>query len=211
MPCSNPVRKKKSLGTVYRPRNHETPFFKIVRDHFDDFEKVYPERYQAKYGYWRPVIRSSIYKFLKCGDLKEGFARVRCPDCHAAFDTVREVYALEIDGDLGIPAMIGAVQTFGDLIHWHPHIHAIVADGVFTETGHFVRIPDTWKHRAIDIWRDKVFDMLLDEKKIDPDTVSGMKEWKNSGFSVDNSVIIEADDKEGISNLWNIFPVALSA
>ena len=65
---------KKPLGTVYRPRNHETPFFKIVRDHFDDFEKVYPERYQAKYGYWRrfevpaggrPVIRSSIYKFLK--------------------------------------------------------------------------------------------------------------------------------------------------
>jgi len=45
--------------------------------------------------------------------------------------------------------VIGSVQTFGDLIHWHPHIHAIVADGVFTETGHFVRIPDTWKHRAM--------------------------------------------------------------
>jgi hypothetical protein len=59
----------------------------------------------------------------------------------------------------------------------------------------------TCKHRAIDIWRDKVFDMLLDEKKIDPDTVSGMKEWKNSGFSVDNSVIIEAEDKEGMQRL----------
>ena len=286
MPCSIPGRKKQRLGTehshrpnpvprtkkppgkFYRPRNHETPFFKLVRDHFDEFENVYFERYQAKYGYWRPVIRSSIDKFFKCGDLKEGFARVRCPDCHeeffvafscrqraccptcdqkralllghrlkdevfvevphrqwvftipkrlriyfrfdrallgklcrAAYDTVRDVYALEIDGNLGIPAMVGAVQTFGDLIHWHPHIHTIVAGGVFTETGHFVRIPDTWKHRAIDIWRDKVFDLLLDEKKIDPDTVSGMKEWKNSGFSVDNSVIIEAEDKEGMQRL----------
>jgi len=26
------------------------------------------------------------------------------------------------------------VQTFGDLAHWHPHVHAIVADGVFTKT-----------------------------------------------------------------------------
>jgi len=53
----------------YRPRDHETsPFFKIVRDRFDDFERVYPERYQQRYGYWRPVIRSSIDKFLRCGD-----------------------------------------------------------------------------------------------------------------------------------------------
>lgn len=91
MPCSNPVRKKKRPGAVqsprptpvprtkkppgkfYRPRNHETPFFKVVRDHFDDFKKVYPERHQAKYDYWRPVIRSSIDKFLKCSDLKEGY------------------------------------------------------------------------------------------------------------------------------------------
>ncbi len=34
-------------GSFYRPRDHEaSPFFKIVRDHFDEFERVYPERYQ---------------------------------------------------------------------------------------------------------------------------------------------------------------------
>jgi len=31
-----------------------------VRDYFDEFERVYPERYQKVYGYWRPVVRSSI-------------------------------------------------------------------------------------------------------------------------------------------------------
>ena len=73
-------------GGFYRPRDHAaSPFFKIVRDNFDKFEKVYPERYQERYGYWRPVIRSSIDKFVKCGDLKEGFARVRCPDCKEEF------------------------------------------------------------------------------------------------------------------------------
>jgi hypothetical protein len=73
-------------GKFYRPRDHEaSPFFKIVRDYFDEFEKVYPERYQERYGYWRSVIRSSIKKFQKCGDLKDGFARVLCPECKEEF------------------------------------------------------------------------------------------------------------------------------
>jgi hypothetical protein len=64
---------------VYHPRDHEaSPFFTLVHDYFDDFEHVYPERFEKRYGFWRPVIRSSINKFLKCGDLNEGFARVRC-------------------------------------------------------------------------------------------------------------------------------------
>jgi len=29
------------------------------------------------------------------------------------------------------------VQTFGDLVTFHPHIHALVADGVFVESGAF--------------------------------------------------------------------------
>ena len=66
----------------YRPRKPwETPLYRLVQDHFDDFERVYPERFQHKYGFWRPVIRKAIDEYLRCGDLREGFARVRCPDC----------------------------------------------------------------------------------------------------------------------------------
>ena len=80
------TRPRAKPATFYRPRDHEaSALFQVVREHFDDFEKVYPERYQKAYGYWRPVIRSSIDKFVKCGDLKRGFARVRCPDCRKDF------------------------------------------------------------------------------------------------------------------------------
>ncbi|MBD3243517.1 MAG: hypothetical protein GF331_23200 [Chitinivibrionales bacterium] len=48
---------------------------------FDEFERVYPERYQRGHGYWRPVVRTSVDKYVKCGDLNEGFARISCPDC----------------------------------------------------------------------------------------------------------------------------------
>jgi ribosomal protein S27E len=36
---------------------------------------------QAKYVYWLPIVAHAVAAFLKCGDLQEGFARVRCPDC----------------------------------------------------------------------------------------------------------------------------------
>jgi hypothetical protein len=46
------------------------------------WQQVYDERYQAKYGFWRPIIERSVTAFLPCGDLHQGFARVRCADCH---------------------------------------------------------------------------------------------------------------------------------
>lgn len=253
----------------YRPRDHEeSPLFQVVRDYSDEFERVYPERYQKGYGYWRPIIRTSIDKFVKCGDLKEGFARVRCPECgkeffvafscrqrgccpscdqkraimlalrlnaqvfdnvphrqwvftipkrlrvyfrydrsllgklcHAAYQTVRDVFALERDGRKGVAAMVGAVQTFGDLMNWHPHIHAVVADGVFDESGRFVALPDAQKHRADEFWQDRVFALLLDTHKLDESTVGSMKAWRHSGFGVDTSVRIAANDQAGMSRL----------
>jgi hypothetical protein len=52
--------------------------------------------------------------------------------CRAAYDTVCEVFRMEIDADSGVPAMVGAVQTFSDLIHWNSHVHAVIPEGVFT-------------------------------------------------------------------------------
>jgi hypothetical protein len=121
--------------------------------------------------------------------------------CRAAYDTVCDVFKLEIDGDCGIPAMVGAIQTFGDLIHLHPHIHAVVAEGVFTESGHFVHIPDIWKHHAEKFWQERVFALLLDAHKINDETVGNMRGWKHSGFSVDNSVRVDKGDKAGMQRL----------
>jgi hypothetical protein len=55
----------------------------LVEDHFDEFERVYEERFADKHGFWRPVVRKVVDRFLDCGDLRHGFARIRCenPDC----------------------------------------------------------------------------------------------------------------------------------
>ena len=45
-------------------------------------------------------------------------------------------------------------------------MHGIVPEGVFTESGHFVHIPDVFKNRAVEFWQERVFALLLDEHKI---------------------------------------------
>jgi hypothetical protein len=70
----------------YRPRLAGSSLLRqLLEDHFDEFERVYPERYQARYGFWRPVVRKAVEAYLDCGQLREGFARVRCPTCHEEF------------------------------------------------------------------------------------------------------------------------------
>jgi len=67
---------------VYRPRRPcETPLYRLVEEHYERFEQVYPDRYEDRYGFFRPVIREAVYKYLGCSDLSQGFARVRCRDC----------------------------------------------------------------------------------------------------------------------------------
>jgi hypothetical protein len=69
-------------GGAYHPRRpQESPFYRLVERFYAEFEAVYEERYQERYGFWRPVIGTVVRKFLECGDLKHGFARVRCPKC----------------------------------------------------------------------------------------------------------------------------------
>ena len=70
-------------AAVYRPRNpHDAPLWHVLQRHYVDFAVDYEERFAKEYGFLRNVVGDVIGAYLKCGDLKEGFARVRCPNCH---------------------------------------------------------------------------------------------------------------------------------
>ena len=74
-PCVKPL-------DLYRPRDPQaSDLWRLMDRHFETFRCVYDERFQAKYGYWRPIVERSVRAYLRCGDLHEGFARVRCGDC----------------------------------------------------------------------------------------------------------------------------------
>ena len=196
---------------VYRPRRpRQSPLYRIIEQFFPQFEQLYPERYEKRYGFWRPVIGDVVRKFLRCGDLHFGFARVRCsgsecghemfvpfscrqrclcPSCHQkralllaeriahqiclpvphrqyvwtipkrlriyfrydrrllgrlsslAWETIVETYRDLTGAPDALPGMIAGIQTFGELLHFHAHVHALVTDGVFLPDGTFRQLP----------------------------------------------------------------------
>jgi len=77
---------QKSTFPVYEPRNPQnTGYYQCVQNHFEDLEIVWEDRYQHQYGFFRPYIKDVIYRYLECGDLHFGFARVRCESCGHEF------------------------------------------------------------------------------------------------------------------------------
>jgi hypothetical protein len=263
------IRRLAVPATVYRPREPaESDFHRLVRLYFDDFRAVYGARYARQLGYWRPVIDQAVGKFLKCGDLAHGFARVRCGDCGhdflvafsckqrcicpscvqkrtlvfglhladevcrfvphrqfvwtmpkrlrvffrfhrgllgrlppLAWETVREVYAALL-GPEATPGGIIGIQTFGSLLHFHPHLHALITDGAFTAEGHFRPLPANLTHEPfVRLWEQKVFQLLVDEGLMQPAVVQQMRSWRHSGFHVDRSVVLARGDRKGIEQL----------
>jgi hypothetical protein len=69
-------------SSIYRPRRpHDLQYYQCVEDQFERFERVYDELFARKYGFFRPYVRQVIYRYLDCGILHNGFARVRCEEC----------------------------------------------------------------------------------------------------------------------------------
>ena len=253
----------------YQRRNpFISPLWILFDKYYEQFEIEYCERYEKVYGFLRSSIGFAVNKFLKCGDLREGFARVHCdgcghnmfvafsckarclcPSCHQkrilelsmhisedvcfavphrqfvwtipkrlrlffrfdrdllkelpklASQVVKEVYQSVMDRDDVIPGMIAAVQTFGELAHFHPHVHAVVTDGAFTNDGGFIPLPEIAVEPFLKLWEHKIFALLFKEGKITQDVIDNMRSWRHSGFSVNQNVLIKANDKRGLERL----------
>jgi len=210
-----------------------------------------------------------VRKYLECGDLEQGFARVRCPDCHheyllafscrgrwfcpschskkvvqfgnhlhdnvlfpvphrqyvfsipkiirrfflydrkllgklsqCAASCLTRFFRITLGKNLGIPGIALAIQTFGDYAKWHPHIHALVADGLFTETWIFYVMPRVDIRPLTEIFRASILKMLKDEGRLDDPLIKKILTWRhNSGFSVHNEVRLQAGDAKGIENV----------
>ena len=84
---------------------------------------------------------------------------------------------------------------------YHPHLHALVSDGLFQKSGTFYMMPKTDLTPLEEIFRSKVLKMLKEEGKISDNINNNLMSWKHTRFSVHNGVRIARDDEEGKENL----------
>jgi hypothetical protein len=89
------------------------------------------------------------------------------------------------------------IHTFGDYARFHPHLHAIVADGLFRKSGSFYVLPRCEMKQLEEIFRSSILAMLKRKGKIADDLIGKLMNWRHSGFSVYAGNRIARDDKAG--------------
>ena len=76
-PCAVPL---------YTPRRPQaSPLYRVLADHFETLTRVHEDHYEPTHGPLRAVVTEVVGRFLDCGLLEHGFARVRCAACRAEF------------------------------------------------------------------------------------------------------------------------------
>ncbi len=59
--------------------------------------------------------------------------------------------------DMAVPGAIVAIQTFGDFLWFHPHLHILVSDGCFHKNGMFSVSPAVDTKAIERMFRHNVF------------------------------------------------------
>jgi len=254
---------------VYRPRKPKaSPLWQCLFRHFDAFLGEYEECFRKRYGFLRPIVPDVVNKFLDCGDLKHGFARIRCdhckidhflafsckgrwfcPSCHqkkvqlfgallaesVLYPVPHRHYTLGIpkmlrpyfryNRDLlkelcriardclvdyqrvilqlpdGIPGAVMAIHTFGEYLDFHPHLHVLVADGLFVRGGWFHVLPETGVRPLEELFRARLITFLLDEGLLPLERAQMLRSWRHSGFNVHRSQRVQPHQREDLERL----------
>ena len=116
------------------------------------------------------------------------------------FDVIQSFY-VEAAGRPIRTAAVLAYQSFGDLLRNNPHYHAIVLEGGFDEAGQFVFIPLSDLARMTQYLRRRVVKFFRDRTLITPEFADTLMRWGHSGFSIDNSARIGANDEHARQSL----------
>jgi len=240
---------------IYRPRHPErTVLYRVLFHHFERFVAEYESRFEREYGFFRPIVKEVVEKYLDCGNPRCGFARIRCPRCRTehllTFSCKRRYFcpschakrleewgewlrgALLLDvphrqvvftipkmlrvffkfkrkllGDLcrcavraillyfqamaGTvlePGVIAVIQTFGDRMNLHPHLHLLVTEGGVDEAGVFHRIPRIDDSRLVEVFSREVLAFLVGRELLSPEWAERILSWRHTGFSVHSRV-----------------------
>jgi hypothetical protein len=99
------------------------------------------------------------------------------------------------------PGMVSVLQTFGDRINPHPHVHAVVSRGGWTRDDRFVPIPYVDPHAAQRLFAHKVLAFLQRKELISEQRLQLISSWKHSGFFVHNAVHVSAGDHSALEAL----------
>ena len=112
------------------------------------------------------------------------------PGC--AWRALRLYFAVWFEGARVEPGAVGFVQTAGELLGWHPHLHVLLTDGGWLPDGTFRHLLAFDSVQVEKLFRAEVLRLLVARGKIPEEVVENLLTWRHpqydwghsSGFSV---------------------------
>jgi hypothetical protein len=88
--------------------------------------------------------------------------------CRLAHECLLEYLRATLDLSDGLPGIVMAIHTFGEYLDFHPHLHALVADGLFVRSGLFHVLPDVTLRPLEELFRARVITFLVEKGLLPP-------------------------------------------
>ena len=107
--------------------------------------------------------------------------------CHCALRSLARYFEIMAESDV-MPGVIAAVQTFGDRINLHPHLHFLVTEGGVDQAGVFHKIPRIDDLRLTELFACEVLGFLTQQGLLSPEWSERILSWRYTGFNVHSRV-----------------------
>jgi hypothetical protein len=112
----------------------------------------------------------------------------------SAYDALRTCLQADVGRRDVLPGVVASIQTFGSFGNWHPHIHALVSEGLFARGGDFVAL-ERFPTSAIEArFRGLLLMRLVRAERLSEAFMERLLSWEHSGFSVHAGEAIEPTD-----------------
>src|SRR4030042_2446912 len=159
------------MAGVYRPRHPErTVLYRVLFHYFDRFLVEYEGRFEKEDGFLRPIIKENVphrqvvftipkmlriffkYKRRLLGDL-----------CRCALRSLTRYFKVVTGSELML-GVIAAIQTFGNRMNPHPHLHFLLTEGGVDKAGEFHKVPRIDDTRLAELFAREVLADLVHKK-----------------------------------------------
>lgn len=107
--------------------------------------------------------------------------------CQAAVNALLKYFQVTTGTELR-PGIVASIQTFGQKINLHVHLHFLVTEGGEDSEGTFHHVASFQDSLLAEFFSREVFSLLLREELISEAMVEKIAGWRHSGFSVHSKV-----------------------
>ncbi len=87
-----------------------------------------------------------------------------------------------------MPGVVGVIQTFGNRLNFHPHLHMLVTEGGTSGDGDFYPVPIFNDAAIARIFAHEVLAFLVARDLVSTETASKILSWRHTGYNVHSKV-----------------------